>query len=234
MAFERLDSEMTGLMFFGQVSASISHEIKNVLSIINENAGLLEDFVLMSEKGVPPDIERLGRLAETVGRQIRRADDIVKMMNHFAHSADHPVEKVDLYETAGFVTDLCGRMISMGRGAVTVDPPVEPVNIYTHRFYLQAMLWMCIESIMKASGPGVQIRIGCEKSARGARMRFCVDPLQENGLLENLFSGRARSVQGYLQAQAVPDSPPGEILLALPEHIRSGMSAGKADDRIVG
>ena len=35
-----------GIQFFGKMAASISHEIKNVLAIINENAGLLEDICL--------------------------------------------------------------------------------------------------------------------------------------------------------------------------------------------
>ena len=39
----------TGLQFFGKMTASISHEIKNVLAIINENAGLLEDLALLSD-----------------------------------------------------------------------------------------------------------------------------------------------------------------------------------------
>ena len=43
----------TSLQFFGRVSASISHELKNVLAIINENAGLLEDFTLMGDRGIP-------------------------------------------------------------------------------------------------------------------------------------------------------------------------------------
>ena len=34
-----------GLFFFGKMSASISHELKNVLAIINENAGLAEDLM---------------------------------------------------------------------------------------------------------------------------------------------------------------------------------------------
>ena len=49
----------TGLQFFSQISASISHELKNVLGIINENAGLLEDLTLMAERGVPLDPVRL-------------------------------------------------------------------------------------------------------------------------------------------------------------------------------
>ncbi|MBW2430934.1 MAG: sensor histidine kinase, partial [Deltaproteobacteria bacterium] len=49
----------TGLQFFSQISASISHEIKNVLAIINENAGLMEDFTLMEDRGIPIDAARL-------------------------------------------------------------------------------------------------------------------------------------------------------------------------------
>jgi hypothetical protein len=41
------------------MTASISHEIKNVMAIINESAGLLEDYSLMAEKGMPIDPERL-------------------------------------------------------------------------------------------------------------------------------------------------------------------------------
>ena len=183
MTFEKSSPENTGLAFFGQVSASISHEIKNVLAVINENAGLLEDLVLMAEKGAPPDIERLGRLAETVGRQVRRADGILKMMNRFAHSADHAVEQVDLFETATFVTDLCGRMIGMGRLAVTTMAPVEPVRVFTHRFYLQHLLWACIEAMIQAGRRGGEIRISFEKTAKGATVRFCSDPEPEKWVI---------------------------------------------------
>ena len=48
----------SGLQFFGKVSASISHELKNVLAIINENAGLLEDPRAM--------LNRLNQLLEKV------------------------------------------------------------------------------------------------------------------------------------------------------------------------
>ena len=49
----------TGLQFFGRISASISHELKNVLAIINENAGLLEDLTSMADRGKPIDSARL-------------------------------------------------------------------------------------------------------------------------------------------------------------------------------
>ena len=41
------------LAFFGKVSASISHELKNVMAIISETAGLLGDLSAMA-RGVQP------------------------------------------------------------------------------------------------------------------------------------------------------------------------------------
>jgi len=63
-----------GLRFFGKISASISHELKNTFAVINENAGLLEDFSVMAEKGIPMDPARLMKLGGTIRKQICRED----------------------------------------------------------------------------------------------------------------------------------------------------------------
>ena len=116
-----------GVRFFGEISASISHEIKNVLAIINENAGLLQDMVMMIEKGMPLSPERLSGLAQSMARQVKRGDRIVKDMNRFAHSADHPSETVDIGEVIHFICVLAARLIAMkgeateGRGAGHTD-----------------------------------------------------------------------------------------------------------------
>ena len=65
-----------GLQFFGKMTASISHEIKNTLAIMNENAGLLEDLSILAERGRPLDLERVKRIAGQVTKQIHRADGL--------------------------------------------------------------------------------------------------------------------------------------------------------------
>jgi len=39
------------LQYFGNMLPSLSHEAKNILAVINENAGLMNDFILMAQKG---------------------------------------------------------------------------------------------------------------------------------------------------------------------------------------
>lgn len=207
--------ESMGLEFFGRVSASVSHEIKNVLAIINENAGLLEDFVLMIEKGVPLSPERLDRLAGTVRKQIQRADGIVKKMNRFAHSADRPKETVDLYEAACLVEDVCNRMIDLNGMTVTIIPPANPVVVNTHRFYLQNVLWAVIESIMKVSNAEEAIQIGFEKLPNGAEIRFGFKTAPGSGVF--VLPDNAGALLTYLQAECAAVTDSGEIRIRLSE-----------------
>ena len=97
---------LSGIQFFGKMSASISHDLKNVLAVINENAGLLEDLCLMAEKGKALDPVRLKRLAGDVKNQIRRGDRIISSMNTFAHSADSESVTIDLRELLGLLVEL--------------------------------------------------------------------------------------------------------------------------------
>ena len=115
-----------GFQFFGKMSASISHEIKNTLAIINENAGLLEDFTIMAEKGLPLNPERLKGLAGKIGVQIRRADRIIKNLNRFAHSADEWVKAVDLFETLELVTALSERFAARRSLTLALAPFRNP------------------------------------------------------------------------------------------------------------
>ncbi len=229
MPIEKKYPEGTGLEFFGRVSASISHEIKNVLAIINENAGLLEDLVLMVEKGVPLAPERLDRLAGTVRKQILRADSIVKKMNQFSHSVDIAVDRVDLYETACFLTDLCERMISLKRVSVQVIPPASAVTVNTHRFYLQNMVWGCIEFIMEVGKPGQEIQIAFEKIEKGAEIRFGYEAVSANESSAFVLPDSVSALMKYLRAEidAVPES--GEIRIRLPEEIRYSAPAVQAE-----
>jgi hypothetical protein len=106
-----------GVRFFGTVSASVSHEVKNVLAVVNEAAGLLEDFTVMAERGMPIDPARLKRAARSIQGQVRRGDTIIKNMNAFAHSADAPEagedHETDLAETLRLAVGLFTRMADM-------------------------------------------------------------------------------------------------------------------------
>ena len=185
----------SGARFCGEVNASISHEIKNVMAIINENAGLLEDMVALHQQGAPFDDARLVKLARSVSRQITRANDIIGVMNRFAHSADHDREPVDIGETVQFMIKLTDRLVALQGHRFDLHLPEKAATITTSRFYLQYTIWCCLQAVMQASRPddAIQIRVEAGKSeiglTFGGQAMFnhsagaSLSPLEESGVL---------------------------------------------------
>ena len=162
----------TGLIFFGKMSASISHEIKNVLAIINENAGLLEDFTFMMDRGKPVDPDRLKNLARTIMNQVSRADLIIKKMNRFAHSIDDPVSEVDFNETLELITALADRLAAMRGVRLDINPSQNPVILKTAPFHLLNLLWLTLDFAMGAAGPDKTVEMTPSALSTGARLSF--------------------------------------------------------------
>lgn len=162
----------TGLQFFGQISASISHEIKNVLAIINENAGLLEDLTLMADRGKPIDPDRLVKMAATIKKQVGRADSIIKNMNRFAHSVDQSTETVDLNEKVELIVALTARFAAMRNVQVDLQLPQNPPKIQTAPFLLMHLLWLCLDFAMDASGERKQVEVVAEETNDDIRIQL--------------------------------------------------------------
>lgn len=162
----------TGLIFFGKMSASISHEIKNVLAIMNENAGLLEDFTFMMDQGKPLDPDRLKKLARTLMKQVSRADLILEKMNRFAHSIDDPVREVDLNETLELITALADRLAAMRGVRLDIHPSPNPVMLKTAPFHLLNLLWLTLDFAMGAAGPDKTVAMEPSAVSTGARLSF--------------------------------------------------------------
>jgi DNA-binding response OmpR family regulator len=169
---QKQGQEMEGVRFFGEMSASISHEIKNVLAIINENAGLLADLVRMCEKGVSLDLQRIGRVATSITRQVNRGDQIVKSMNRFAHSADLPRESVDLAEMVAFIPELAARLISRHHITLHVELSTTPVTVETNRFFLENLVWNCLCQAIAAAVPPRAVTMSVRHDGNYAAIRF--------------------------------------------------------------
>jgi C4-dicarboxylate-specific signal transduction histidine kinase len=208
-------SNMMGLQFFGIMSASISHEIKNALAIINENAGLLEDFISLAEGGRPLDLARLKKLAATVADQIRRADGIVMNMNRFAHSVDEPLAAVDVNEILKLVVALSGRFAAMKRVAFDTKLDSDPVVLTTSPFFLMNLLWFCLDFAMGAAGEKRTVGLAVEKSDGSALIRF--RGLEGLGRTppETFPAGREKKLIALLKAEVAVDAGNREMNLKI-------------------
>lgn len=189
-----------GLQFFGRISASISHELKNTLSIMNESAGLLEDLSLLAEKGKPLDLERVKHLSGLIKRQIQRTDQIIRNMNRFAHAVDDPFKEIGLHEFLTLVLAVSRRLTEARGVTVELAPVSENISVTTRPFYLHHLVWRILELGMEAVGESK--RIGLEIKPTGQDV-------------EILFSG-LDNLPDRLAARSFPDESE-QTLLALLE-----------------
>jgi C4-dicarboxylate-specific signal transduction histidine kinase len=162
----------SGLQFFGKMTASISHEINNVLAIINENAGLLEDLTLMADRGAAIEPQRLKNMSRAVMKQVSRADAIVKNMNRLAHSVDESIKTIDLNDILELLVALSNRFAST-RGVV-IRPKLNegPLKLRTSPFFLMNLLWLCLDFAMDAAGEDKIVELVTQKTEAGIQVFF--------------------------------------------------------------
>ena len=208
-----------GLTFFSRISASISHEIKNSLAVMNESAGYLEDVTLMTRKGVPLDPDRLAALASTMLRQVQRANTIIQNMNRLAHSLDEDCRQVDLNELSDLMAHLSERTMVTKGFRLNVTPPDLPAVVLTHPFFLQNLIWLVLNFAMTVCGENKSITLQPIKTSFGAEMHFSgLDQLTDEKFMDFLAQGGGLILKA-LSATCHAAADQGRITLSLPEDI---------------
>jgi C4-dicarboxylate-specific signal transduction histidine kinase len=162
----------SGLQFFGKMTASISHEIKNVLAIINENAGLLEDLVFMAEGGAEIEPQRLENMSRAVMKQVSRADGIMKNMNRLAHSVDESIKRIDLNNLLELLVALANRFASTRGVGIELKRNEDPLKLRTSPFFLMNLLWLCLDFAMDAAGEDKIVELVSRKTETGIGVFF--------------------------------------------------------------
>lgn len=205
-----------GLRFFGRMSASISHELKNALAIIKENAGLLDDYIHMTAKGAPVDPDRFRHIAQRIDGQTHRADAIIKNLNLFAHTVDSTSKAVDLNLMLDLLVALHRRLADMRQ--VTIEPrTMQPaVVITTAPFILLNAIGMVLDFVIQNSAPGAQVSLAMKPVAAGAEICFA-----STGSLPDMFSdgspiGSVKALLTALGAEAIMEAEQGRIIVKLP------------------
>ncbi len=201
------------------MTTTISHEVKNVLAIINENAGLLEDFTLMGQQGGAVDPDRLVSVTGKVKQQVKRADSIIKNLNRFGHSTDAPVQEIDLEDTVTFMIDLCERQAS-GRGvALELIASGSAVKVTTNPFLLQNIIWLCLDFALEAAGDEKIVKIEVVRDESNKMfINFKIKGFtNESG--KAFPTDEEHAILDALHASIVTNPAAEEISLIVPENI---------------
>ena len=160
------------LAFFGRVGADVTHEMRNILSVLGEQSGLLDDVLSLAERGKAPDLGKLKGLAAKMMVQVKRGTEGMERFSRFAHATERPTASFDLAALAGNTAALAERQIKRGNCDLAVAVPDEPVLVATNPFSLQRAIFSAIQLVLESLEKGQSLTVTV--AARGPVAAICV------------------------------------------------------------
>ncbi len=159
------------LQVFSKVIASMSHEIKNVLAIINESGGLIEDIILMSESGQGIYSDQVHSATSTIRSHTQRANYIMKNCNRFAHLNDKIVAEEPLAEILTLMVDLVKRQADMKN--MTIERLYrDDIRITAPMLPLASLIYLLLRSMIDIGKKESEIRLYAEVSGNKIKILF--------------------------------------------------------------
>lgn len=157
---------MNNLVFFGTITASVTHELNNILSIINEYSGLLDDMVMVAEGGKPIKVEQVQRISQNIAAQIKREQGIIKLLNRFAHRVDKPLVEFNLNELVKDITRLSQRFASQKKIELGISIPEDQIRLTNNPFAVQHIIFYCLKLALEYSNIAdcINIILECNES----------------------------------------------------------------------
>ena len=151
--------EAGGLRFFGAITASVSHELNNVLTIIDQVGGLLQDLLGAAQAGAPIRTEQLKTIQERVLRQTQRGVEIIRDLNRFAHGVDDTFMKFDLDTVVGNLAKLAQRPFDLGKARLVFNPSGNEISVSASPFRLQQVIFQCLRAFLDHGIPGKEVAL---------------------------------------------------------------------------
>lgn len=170
---KRYDQER---IFVGKITAGLSHEIMNILAVIRERSGLIEDLMALNPETPFPFRARLAKTLTSIGEQVTRGIAIGKKLNRFAHTMDETITRVaidELIELSACLMEPFARRKKIRLKTAPVDPPFE---LETDPFQLLLVLGACNEFCMERIDAGGEITLQRQNRKQGMAVEWTLNP----------------------------------------------------------
>ena len=180
------------LAFFGKIGADTTHEMRNVLSVIGEYAGLLDDMLALAERGNSLDYAKLKKLCAKMTGQVGKGTEAMERFSRFAHAADRRTASCDLTALAGNMAALAQRQVTLAGCRLEVELPDEAMPVRANPFSLQHAVFSAIEIVLESEGNGELITVKLAAQGNSAVMtisRGGADPGQLSDRVSQLSAG---------------------------------------------
>ena len=149
--------EVEKLASLGRVAAGVAHEINNPLAVINEKAGLLQDYLELS--GEFEHRKRFGALLVGITDSVKRCRAITHRLLGFARPAEVTVEPVDLNALVRRVNEYLEGDLAAKQVRLRLEPGADLPAAHTDRVEFEQVLVNIVKNAIDAVRDGGEIAI---------------------------------------------------------------------------
>lgn len=150
---------MRDVLFMGDILASVTHEMQNVMAIIKESGALVDDILNLNG---PPRMRYGDKLEESlqhIREQVGRARDLMLMLNGFAHAASDYSQSCDVVHFAKQISVLAERMVRMGECRLDVKLEGEPLPVFGNALMIMQSMYLALSAVLEGCASGDTISL---------------------------------------------------------------------------
>jgi len=172
--------------FFGEITASVTHELQNVLAIIKENSGLMEDILLMGQSSESELGERLHKSLGSIKKQVSRGVNLTSKLNGFSHTTDHVEAHININEILKRLIFLTGRITKLKGVEITIKETEKQPSLLADPVLFQVAAYLCVKCLVNILKPNAKISVIVADGT--IKFRCGNTDTQGNDLVEKIIS----------------------------------------------
>jgi hypothetical protein len=137
----------------GRLMAGMTHELKNVLAIIKESSGLLQDILRLKKGNVLPTADQIEKAASRIQAQVARGNEQLTSINWLAHSMSDRGSSVGINELSSEIVNLMKRFARLKQVELELQPTDRDATVDADVVRLLFVLATCIEYYLNRESP---------------------------------------------------------------------------------
>lgn len=166
---------MRDILFMGEVLASVTHDMQNIMAIIKESGALADDILALNG---PPRMKHGDKLAQAqrnIQEQVLRGRDLMLMLNGFAHAAADFPASGDLSRFSRQITVLAERMVRLKDCRLEKTFPDKPLAVRGNALMIMQAIYVSMAAITRICTAGDVIRLTVDRDDGGPFVRLGAD-----------------------------------------------------------
>jgi C4-dicarboxylate-specific signal transduction histidine kinase len=215
----------SGLTFNGRITASVTHELNNVIGTIMQVVGLIEDLAMTEEVKQANLSDRMLSVVDRIEKQSDRGTALIKRLNTFAHMSDEDRAECDLGEFLTTMANLSERLIGLRKVTLRRTGLNRQIIVVTNQILLAQAVFGCIEAVLDVTSEGETIDVELAEADTGARIDVRSPFKGATGEIQPATAVQLIAARLGLRIDASSDDNGVRIRLAIPPKPETG-SAG--------